>query len=152
MPGKPSQAAGVGAGTGPSAPAVAASSSGSPSPGNSSPGSSGTGSRGNDKDRKREEARVRQIRAQKLGPLEKKVATLEAKIAELEAEQKRASTGLADSETYADATKRARLLELYRTSSDALETATMQWELAVGELESAKAAFDAGSGTSTGPR
>jgi ATP-binding cassette subfamily F protein 3 len=138
MPGKASQSASsVGAGppaAGKREPASAAAVVSAPA---------AAASRGNDKDRKREEARIRQLRTQRLGPLEKKVATLEAKIAELEAEQKRASTGLADTATYADATKRAQLLELYRVSNDALETATMQWEIAVGELESAKAAFEA---------
>ena len=96
-----------------------------------------------DKARKRREAEDRARRNQKLGPLEKQVATLEARISELEVAQAGRSTELADPAVYADDARRRRLLGDYQQGQEKLEELTGRWESAMAELESAKAELGA---------
>jgi ATP-binding cassette subfamily F protein 3 len=92
--------------------------------------------------RKRREAEARQKRSQKLGPLEKQVATLEERISVCEAEQTARSAELADPAVYADDARRRKLLGDYQAGADKLEEFTGRWEAAMAELEKARAAFD----------
>ncbi len=95
--------------------------------------------RDEDKARKRKEAEERARRSQKLGPLEKQVASLEARIAELEQAQAARSTELADPAVYADDVRRRRLLGEYQDGQAKLEELTGRWETAMSQLEEAKA-------------
>ena len=98
-----------------------------------------------DKERKRRAAELRQRRSKQLGPLEKQVAQLEERIAQLEAAQTRRSGELADPAVYADEPRRRKLLNDYQGDQVRLEELTGRWEHAAGELESARAKFDAES-------
>ncbi len=100
-------------------------------------------SREEDKARKRREAEERTRRNQRLGPLEKQVATLEARISELETAQAGRSAELADPAVYADEPRRRKLLTEYQQGQEKLEELTGRWESAMAELESAKAELGA---------
>jgi ATP-binding cassette, subfamily F, member 3 len=102
-------------------------------------GASGTKNREEDKARKRREAEERTRRNQKLGPLEKQVATLEARISEAEVAQAGRSAELADPAVYADDARRRRLLGEYQQGQAKLEELTGRWESTMAELEAAKA-------------
>jgi ATP-binding cassette subfamily F protein 3 len=95
--------------------------------------------RDEDRRRRREEAKRRQHRSRRLGPLQDKVATLEARIAELERGQKDRSEALADAAVYEDAARRDQLLSDYRRAAEKLEELTLRWEHAAKELERAEA-------------
>ena len=92
-----------------------------------------------EKARKRREAEARQKRSQKLGPLEKQVAQLEERVSQLEAEQKVRSAELSDPTVYDDAARRNKLLNEYQTAAEKLEELTARWEMAMAQLETAKA-------------
>jgi hypothetical protein len=83
--------------------------------------------------------RERADRLRKLAPMRQRVQQLEQEIAVREAEQRQRSVALADSDTYADATKRRELLAAYQTGVTAIEEATAAWEIALAELERAEA-------------
>ncbi|MBW2462438.1 MAG: ABC-F family ATP-binding cassette domain-containing protein [Deltaproteobacteria bacterium] len=92
-----------------------------------------------EKDRKRREAEIRQLRSKKLRPLEKTGTELEARIAELEDEQKRRATELEDPEVYGDEKRRFTLLADLQTAQDKLDQLTERWTGVAEQLEAAEA-------------
>jgi ATP-binding cassette subfamily F protein 3 len=92
-----------------------------------------------DRARKRREAEARQKKSQRLGPLEKQVAQLEERIGALEAEQRLRGAELADPTVYGDGARRTKLLGEYQSTQDKLDELNHRWEIAMAELEAAKA-------------
>jgi ATP-binding cassette subfamily F protein 3 len=89
--------------------------------------------------RRREEARERDRRARKLGPLERRVRELEARVAELEKKNTEVVDRLGDPTVYEDATRRDGLLTEHRRVQAELEVAMDTWTETQEELERARA-------------
>ncbi len=92
-----------------------------------------------EKDRKRREAEIRQLRSKKLRPLEKTSTELEARIGELEDAQKKRATELEDPAVYGDETRRFALLADLQTAQDKLDQLTNRWTGVAEQLEAAEA-------------
>jgi len=75
-----------------------------------------------------------------LRKLEKEVARLEQLVAELEAKQAKLTTELADPATYSQGAKVQQLNAELKTTTDALQRATTDWEKAAQKLTDAKGA------------
>jgi ATP-binding cassette subfamily F protein 3 len=95
-------------------------------------------SRDEEKAKKREEARQREVRSRKIGPLEKKVAAIEEEIAKLEAAQSERNAKLSDPNVTLADKERFALLDGLQVDQGKLDELTEQWEAAQGELDAAK--------------
>jgi ATP-binding cassette subfamily F protein 3 len=91
-----------------------------------------------DKDRKRKEAELRNLRSKKLKPLEKRALELEARITELENEQKRIARELEDPAVYGDEKERYELLTALQVNQDKVEELTERWTGTHEEIEAAE--------------
>ena len=95
-------------------------------------------SREDDKARKREEARQRELRKKKIGPLEKKVEDILARIAELETKQAERNQKLCDPALALPDQERFAMLSAMQTDAEKIEELTSRWEHAQEELEKAQ--------------
>jgi len=100
--------------------------------------------RHDDRERKREEARIRQERHKYLKPLKNRVGRIESGIAELEAEQLRIEHELGLESTYKDEAKVKLLNQSYSEVKKRLEKEYREWELTLAEIERMEQQFDAG--------
>ncbi len=91
--------------------------------------------------RKKREAKLRQQRKSRIGPIEEKIGSLEARIETLESEQSNRSAQLADPQVYNDMTKRNRLLREFQRAAQRIDELTTRWEHAAEELQTAQAEF-----------
>jgi ATP-binding cassette subfamily F protein 3 len=94
--------------------------------------------RDDDKARKREEARFREQKSKKVGPLEKKVADIEKQIAALETTQSDRNSKLADPAVTLTDKERYALLDGLQVDQEKLDELTNAWERAQGELDAAR--------------
>jgi ATP-binding cassette subfamily F protein 3 len=95
-------------------------------------------SRDEEKAKKREEARQRELKSKKVGPLEKKVAAIEADIAKLEAAQSERNARLSDPAVSLTDAERYALLDGLQVDQGKLDELTEGWESAQAELDAAK--------------
>ncbi|ACL03837.1 ABC transporter related [Desulfatibacillum aliphaticivorans] len=96
------------------------------------------GTRAEKKARKQAEARIRQLRWEKIGPIQKRVQEAEKKISKLEAREAEISELLADPDVFSDSEKSQPLLEEYQKVKDGLDNLMTAWEAdqeAIEELE-----------------
>ncbi|MDQ3034809.1 MAG: ABC-F family ATP-binding cassette domain-containing protein [Myxococcota bacterium] len=101
--------------------------------------------RDDDKARRREEARLRELRAKKVGPLEKKVEDLLARIAELEAKQAERNETLCDPGAQLADGERFKVLDALQIDATKIEELTARWEHAQEELDAAARELEAPS-------
>jgi ATP-binding cassette subfamily F protein 3 len=94
--------------------------------------------RDEDKARKREEARQRELRSKKIGPLKKKVDELMARIGELEALQADRNAKLCDPALKLPDKERYALIDALQVDAEKIEELTMRWEHAQKELDQAE--------------
>ena len=99
------------------------------------PGASGPGARveaapATDRDRRRAEAEARNARYRIEKPLREEIARLEARIEALEAEEREATTALADPALYQDFARAKPLIERQRAAKDELAARYAEWEAA----------------------
>jgi ATP-binding cassette subfamily F protein 3 len=87
-----------------------------------------------DKDRRRAEAEARNTRYRLEKPLRDEIARLEARIAALEADEKEASSALADPALYQDFARAKPLIERQRAAKEELEELYAAWEAAQEKL------------------
>lgn len=95
-------------------------------------------SREDDKARKREEAKLREARAKKIGPLKKKVEELLGRIAELEAKQAERNEKLCDPGAQMPDAERFKLLDAMQVDAAKIEELSGRWEHAQEELDKAE--------------
>jgi ATP-binding cassette subfamily F protein 3 len=87
-----------------------------------------------ERDRKRFEAEARNARYRREKPLREQIEKLEKRIAALEAEEKEASTALADPALYQDFARAKPFIDRQRAAKDELEGLYSEWEAAQEEL------------------
>ncbi len=85
-------------------------------------------SRAEKKAKKQVEAKVRQLRWEKIGPIQKRVKAAEKKINRLEAREVEISDLLADPDVFSDNAKSQPLLEEYQKVKDDLDQLMTSWE------------------------
>ena len=88
-----------------------------------------------DKERRQREAKEREARNKRTGPLKKEVAAAEARIAALEAEQKELEAKLANPVFYQDFAKAKPALATFEGNKRELEELYAAWEAKQAELE-----------------
>jgi len=93
--------------------------------------------RGNDRERRRSEAEARNERYRKEKPLRDEIARLEAEIAGLEADEKAASSALADPELYQDFARAKPFIDRQRDAQERLAELYAAWEAAQERLAGA---------------
>jgi len=93
--------------------------------------------RGNDRERRRSEAEARNERYRKEKPLRDEIARLEAEIARLEADEKAASSALADPELYQDFARAKPFIDRQRDAQERLAELYAAWEAAQERLAGA---------------
>lgn len=91
-----------------------------------------------DKARRREEARKRELRSKRIGPIKKRVEELEARIAELEARQRERNDRLCDPSVVLPDAERFALLDALQRDQEALDELTERWTIAQEDLERAE--------------
>jgi len=94
---------------------------------------------GNRKDQRRQDAELRQKRAQVLKPLENEFATVEAKIAELEAAQATLTDHLSDPVIAADPDKFRQATQAVANVTQSLEVAYSRWSELSDQIETLQA-------------
>jgi ATP-binding cassette subfamily F protein 3 len=94
---------------------------------------------GNRKDQRRQDAELRQKRAQVLKPLENEFATVESKIAELEAAQATLTDHLSDSAIAADPEKFRQATQAVAKVTQSLEVAYSRWSELSDQIETLQA-------------
>ncbi|MBI9075485.1 MAG: ATP-binding cassette domain-containing protein [Desulfatibacillum sp.] len=101
------------------------------------------GTRAEKKARKQLEAKLRQLRWEKLGPIQKRVKEAEKKIARLEAREAEIAELLADPDVFSDAAKSQPLLGEYQKVKDDLEKLMSAWETDQEAMEEIEARLQA---------
>jgi ATP-binding cassette subfamily F protein 3 len=94
---------------------------------------------GNRKDQRRQDAELRQKRAQVLKPLESEFAALETKIAELEAAQATLTNHLSDQTIAADPEKFRQATQAVAKTTQSLEVAYSRWSELSDQIETLQA-------------
>ena len=101
------------------------------------------GTRAEKKARKQLEAKLRQLRWEKAGPIEKRIKEAEKKIADLEMREAEISDLLADPGVFSDSAKSQPLLEDYQKVKDSLEKLMAAWEADQEAMEEIEAQLQA---------